>query len=91
MAEKAIKDKRSQLQITLSIPSDIGNDLDELASFNGVSIDNLAYSYIVEGIAGDSRILKRAEFRRHVDEELNKNDFHSKSSREIVNEFNLLY
>lgn len=91
MVEKAIKDKRSHLQVTLSIPSDIGNDLEEIASFNGVSIDNLAYSYIVEGIAGDSRILKGAEFRRHVDEEPNKDDFHSKSSREIVNDFKILY
>ena len=91
MDEKSIKDHRSLTQITLSVPSDIGNDLEEIASFTGVSVDNLVFSYIVEGIAGDSRILKRSEFKRHAGETLNKDDFRSKSSREIVNEFNLLY
>lgn len=91
MGEKAMKKDNSQIEITLTIPSDIGNDLAEIGSSNGVSIENLAYSYIIEGIAGDSRILKRAEFKRHVDENLKHGDFHSKSAREIVNDFNLLY
>jgi len=91
MGENAIKKDNSQTEIVLSIPSDIGNDLQEIASFNGVTIEHLAYSYIIEGIAGDSRILKRAEFKRHINENLKQEDFHSKSAREIVNDFNLLY
>jgi len=91
MGEKEVKDDSSQVEVTLSIPTDIANDLQEIASFNGVSIESLVYSYIIEGITGDSRILKRAEFKRHADDEFNKDDFRSKSPREIVNEFNLLY
>jgi len=91
MGEKATHDGTSHIQITLSVPNDIGKDLQEIAAFNKVSIENLAYSYIVEGIAGDSLILKRAEFKHHVDENLKHDDFRSKSSREIVNDFNLLY
>lgn len=91
MGENAMKNDESQFELTLSIPSDIGNDLQEIASFNGVSIENLAFSYIIEGITGDSRLLKRAEFKRHADENLKHDDFHSKSAREIVNDFNLLY
>ena len=91
MSEKAVKDDSDLIKITLSIPRDIGYDLEEIASHNGVSIENLAISYLVEGIAGDSRILKRAKFKRHADKNLKHEDFHSRSSREIVNDFNLLY
>ncbi len=91
MGEKAVKNNTSQVLITVPVPADIGRDLEEIASFNGATVESLIYSYIVEGISGDSRILKRAEFKRHADESLNKEDFRSKSAREIVNEFNLLY
>ena len=91
MDEKATKDNTCLIKIILSVPRDIGYDLEEIASHNGVSIENLAYSYIVEGITGDSRILKRAEFKRQADKSLKHDDFHSRSAREIVNDFNLLY
>ena len=91
MGEKSLKDNNSLVKIVLTVPRDIGYDLEEIASHNGVSIEDLAYSYIVEGIAGDSRVLKRAEFKRQVDKNLKNEDFHSKSARQIVNDFNLLY
>ena len=91
MGEEANVDNKSLIKIILSVPRDIGYDLEEIASHNGVSIEDLAYSYIVEGIAGDSRILKRAEFKRQADKRLKHDDFHSRSAREIVNDFNLLY
>ncbi|MCG6931705.1 MAG: hypothetical protein LJE64_14210 [Desulfofustis sp.] len=91
MGEKALKSNASEVVITVSVPADIGRDLEEIALSNGVTVESLVYSYVVEGISGDSRILKRAEFKRHADESLNKDDFRSKSAREIVNEFNLLY
>lgn len=91
MGEKAETNNSSLVKITLSVPREIGYDLEEIASDNDVTIEDLAYSYIVEGIAGDSRVLKRAEFERQVDKNLKHEDFHSKSAREIVNDFNLLY
>lgn len=91
MSGKLVKDDNSLIKIILSIPRDIGYDLEEIASFTGVTIENLAYSYIIEGIAGDARVQKRAEFKRLVGENLKQGDFHSKSAREIVNDFNLLY
>ena len=91
MGEEANVDNKSLIKIILSVPRDIGYDLEEIASHNGVSIEDLAYSYIVEGIAGDSRILKRAKFKRQTDKSLKHEDFHSRSAREIVNDFNLLY
>jgi hypothetical protein len=91
MGEKAKRDNKSQIKIILSIPRDIGYDLEEIASHNGITIEDLAFSYIVEGIAGDSRVLKRAEFKHQADKNLKHEDFHSKSAREIVNDFNLLY
>jgi len=91
MGEEANVDNKSLIKIILSVPRDIGYDLEEIASHNGVSIEDLAYSYIVEGIAGDSRILKRAKFKRQADKSLKHEDFHSRSAREIVNDFNLLY
>lgn len=91
MGEKEARDKNSLIKIILSVPRDIGYDLEEIASHNGVTIEDLTYSYIVEGIAGDSRVLKRAEFKRQADKNLKHEDFHSKSAREIVNDFNLLY
>jgi hypothetical protein len=91
MSEKSIREPNSLIKIILSVPRDIGYDLEEIASHKRVSIEDLAYSYIVEGIAGDSRILKRAEFKRQADKNLKHEDFHSRSAREIVNDFNLLY
>lgn len=91
MGERAIKKDDNQVEVTLSIQNDIGNDLQEIASFDGVTIENLAYSYIVEGIAGDSRILKRAKLKRNVGENRKNKDFHAKSAQEIVNDFNFHY
>jgi len=90
MGEKTVKNDNGQIKIILSIPRDIGYDLEEIASINGVTIEDLAYSYIIEGISGDVRVLKRAEFKRHANEIFKEGDFHSKSAREIVSDFNLL-
>jgi hypothetical protein len=91
MGDKSFKDDKSQIEILLSVPSEIGKDLKEIALYTGVTIEHLAYSYIVEGIAGDARIVKRAEFKKHAHKALSGEDFRSKSSREIINDFNLVY
>jgi len=91
MEEKSVKDNRSQIDLLLSVPSDIHSDLKKIASLNGVTLKDLAYSYIIDGIAGDARIVKRAEFEDHARKALSGDDFRSKSSREIINDFNLVY
>ena len=82
MDVKAVKQDNDLIKIILSVPRNIGYDLEEIASFNEVTIENLTYSYIIEGISGDARVLKRAELKQHVNETLKKGDFHSKSVRE---------
>ena len=82
MDVKAVKHDNDLVKIILSVPRNIGYDLEEIASFNEVTIENLTYSYIIEGISGDARVLKRAELKHHVNETLKKGDFHSKSVRE---------
>jgi hypothetical protein len=82
MDVKAVKHDNDLVKIILSVPRNIGYDLEEIASFNEVTIENLTYSYIIEGISGDARVLKRTELEHHVNETLKKGDFQSKSVRE---------
>jgi hypothetical protein len=91
MDDKSKKENRNQAELLLALPDSIFNDLSKIASFNDVSIEDLTYSYIVDGIAGDSCIVKRVEFKQHVSKSLDKDDFHSRPSRDIVSDFNLLY
>jgi hypothetical protein len=91
MGEKSLKADKTQTDLLVSVPNSIMDDLKKIALFNGVSLEDLGYSYIVDGIASDSRIIKRVEFKRHANETLNTDDFHSKSSKEIINDFNLVY
>jgi len=91
MSEKTTKKDKTQTDLLLSVPDLILYDLKKIASFSDVSLEDLAFSYIIDGIAGDSRIVKRMEFKQHVDKTSRRDDFHSRSSREIINDFNLVY
>ena len=86
-----MKETMDRFDLYLDLPDNILDDLKKIAGFNGVSIQDLAYSYIVDGIAGDSRVLKRVEFTRQVNGALRKDDFLSRDPRQILNDFNLLY
>ncbi len=76
-------------KVTLVLPKEIVDDLNKIASFNETSREDLVYSYIVDGIAGDSRTVKRMNFTDHVNETLGKNNIPPKTVEDIFN--NLVY
>ena len=86
-----MKGNTERCELPLDLPDSILDDLQKIAAFNGVSVRDLTYSYIVDGIAGDSRVLKRAEFTRQVKGILRRDDFLSRDPKDIINDFNLLY
>ena len=76
-------------QMTLNLPGEIIVDLKKIASFNGTVLEDLVYSYIVDGIAGDSRAVNRMKFTDKANEVLGKNNIPSKTVEDIFN--NLVY
>ena len=91
MSETITRTNKNQTETLLLIPDEILKDLKEIASFNDITLEDLTYSYIIDGLANDSRIIKRLKFKRHAGETFGKDNFHSRSSREIINDFNLVY
>jgi hypothetical protein len=91
MSNRTAEKSGHQARLSLSVPDYLFEDLEKVASFSGMSVEDLTYSYIVEGIAGDSRIVKRVEFEQQANETFQKSDFHTKPARDIVNDFNLVY
>lgn len=85
------KENTSQAEILLILPTEVLKDLRKIASLNSSGLDDLIYSYIVDGIAGDSRTVKRMEFSENANKLLGGKSFHSKNAREIINDFNLIY
>lgn len=85
------KGNKPQAEILLTLPEEVLEDLKKIASYNNTDLEGLVYSYIVDGIASDSRIVKRMEFSDAANETLGKKSFHSKTAKEIVNDFNLVY
>ncbi|GAB4336658.1 MAG: hypothetical protein Kow0089_07210 [Desulfobulbaceae bacterium] len=70
--------------LTVKVPSEIADDLREIARFNETEVEKLLYSYIVEGIAGDARAAKRMRFTDRANEVLGKNN-PPKTVEEIFN------
>ncbi len=91
MENTPAKTNEMQSELVVRLPNEVYNDLKEVASFNKSSLEELAQSYIIDGIASDARIVKHMEFRHHIDEALAKDSFHKKSAKEIINDFNLVY
>ncbi len=91
METKILKENKSQAEILLTLPGEVLEDLKKIALFNNSNFEDLIYSYIVDGIANDSRVVKRMEFTDNINETLGNKDIHSKTAEEIINEFNLVY
>lgn len=77
--------------ISLSVPNEIIEDIIKIASFNNTKLDVQIYSYIIDGIANDSRIIKRVDFEDNANEAFGDKSIHKKSAEEIINDFNLVY
>lgn len=78
-----------QETLTLTLPKETVEDLNNIASFNETDLEKLVYSYIVDGIASDSRAAKRKEFTDKANEVLGKNNIPPKTVEDIFN--NLVY
>lgn len=76
-------------KLTLTLPSEIIDDLNKIAAFNNTDREKLVYSYIVDGIAGDSLAAKRKEFSDRAKQSWGKHQEPEKSVEDIFN--NLLY
>jgi hypothetical protein len=85
------KENEIQAEILLTLPKEVLKDLRKIAVFNNSSLNDLIYSYIVDGIASDSRIIKRMKFEDNASESLGGKSIHSKTAKEIINDFNLVY
>jgi hypothetical protein len=85
------KKNEIQAEILLTLPKEVLKDLRKIAVFNNSSLNDLIYSYIVDGIASDSRIIKRMKFEDNASESLGGKSIHSKTAKEIINDFNLVY
>ena len=84
--------KKNEIQpkILLTVPKEVLKDLRKIAAFNNSGLNDLAYSYIVDGIASESRIVKRMEFEDNANDSLGGKSIHSKTAKEIINDFNLV-
>ena len=78
-----------QEQVTLTLPREIVDDLNKIASFNETNFEDLVYSYIVDGIASDSRAVNRMKFTDKANEVMGKNNIPPKTVEDIFN--NLVY
>ena len=71
--------------LTLTLPKEIVKDLNNIASFNDTNLEKLVYSYIVDGIAGDSRAARRIKFTDKANEVFGKNNIPQKTVEDIFN------
>ena len=78
-----------QEQVTLTLPRETVDDLNKIASFNETNLEDLVYSYIVDGIASDSRAVNRMKFTDKANEVMGKNNIPPKTVEDIFN--NLVY
>lgn len=91
MKTKLSKENKTQTELFLSLPVEVLEDLNKIALFNNNKLENLVYSYIIDGIASDSRTVKRVEFTDGANKLPRNRSFYSKTAEEIINDFNLAY
>lgn len=89
MKIKASNENGTQAEITLTLPDEVTEDLEKIASFNKTRLEDLVFSYIVEGLAGDSLAVKRMEFTENANGVLGKNNIPSKTVEDLFK--NLVY
>ena len=75
--------------LTIELPDEIFKDLNDIAAFHNTKIEKLVYSYIVDGIAGDSRAARRKKFTDRANEVLGKGNVPPKTVEDIFN--NMVY
>ena len=89
MGIETLAENSTQTEILLTLPNKLLKDSKKIASLNNSYLDDLVYSYVVDGIANDYRIAKREEFTDKANEAAGNKSIHSKTAEEILNDFNL--
>lgn len=84
MSNRTAKEGGFQAELSPAVPDYLFEDLKKVASFSGMSVEDLAYSCVVERIAGDYRMVKRVEFEQHANKTFEKDDFHSRPARDFM-------
>ena len=70
-------------QVILTLPDGMVADLKRVAAFNNISLYDLIYSYIAEGLEGDSLAINRLKFTDSANKVLEKNNMPPKSFEDI--------
>jgi hypothetical protein len=89
MKTKTSDPKNIRQKVTLTLPGEIVENLNKIATFNNTRFEDLVYSYIADGIAGDSRTVRRMHFTDNANKILEKNNIPPKTVDDIFN--NLVY
>jgi len=91
MKTRISKENKARVEILLTVPGELLEDLKRIAQFNNYRLEDLVYSYIVDGVTSDPRVIKRMEFTDSAREASGGKTFHSKSAKEIINDLNIVY
>ncbi len=83
------KKESTHEKLALTLPREIVDDLNKIATFNDTLLEDLVFSYIVDGIASDSRAVKRMRFTDNANKVLGKKNISPKTVDDIFN--NLVY
>lgn len=82
---------QAHIDILLPLPGEMIRDLKKIAAFNNSELKDLIYSYVVDGLASDSLIIKRLEVDNAADKNSGYKSIHAKTAREILKDFKLAY
>ena len=86
MKSKTQSKNRTQAEITLTLPSELLEDLTRIALFNKTKLESTIYSYIVDGLASDSRTVRRMELTGNENKVPEKNNTLPKTVAKIFND-----
>jgi hypothetical protein len=89
MNTNGVEKTKIQAEILLTLPNEVLEDLKKIASFNNTALKDLVFSYVVDGIACDSEIMKRTGFKSHINDIAGKSTFYSRTAEEIIKDFKL--
>lgn len=82
---------QAHVDILLPLPGEIIRDLKKIAAFNNSELVDLIYSYVVDGLASDSLVVRRMVVTNSAEKNSGYRSIHSKGAREILKDFKLSY
>lgn len=91
MNSRIPEEKQAHVDIRLPLPAEMFQDLKKIAAFNNSDLEDLIYSYVVDGLASNSLIVKRMEIKNAAEKNSGCKSLHSKTAREILKDFKLAF